>query len=318
MKTSNRDDNLEYVKVSVIIPTYRKFDYLLNALDSVFSQNYPNIELIISDDGSENIEVESIISYIAKQKKKMEYKIVRHSINVGTVRNMNSAILESTGEFIIPLSYDDEFASDKSISLIVNRFIETSCNILVCSRLKCSSDLSKELRLMPHPGYIRYINKMMDTAEKQYKNMAMDSAMEFASGASMYYRRSFFDSVGGYDERYLLWEDGPFIAKVTRLGYKIETAYDIVSIRYREGGISSKGQKNGHLSKIEKDYCSAIENEYLSFPEKFSDREIRILKERYMMQSSGEKLRVEHVFKCPLVVIHIIRIKLLKFGLRYL
>lgn len=315
---SNKDGDHEYVKVSVIIPTYRKFKYLLNALDSVFSQDYPAIELIISDDGSENIEEEDIKSFIAKKENKIEYKIIRHSMNVGTVRNMNSAVLASTGEIIIPLASDDEFASNESVSLIVKKFNETSCNVLVCSRLKCSSDFSKEVRLMPHPSYIRYINTMMDSAEKQYKNMAMASAMEFASGSAMYYRRSFFNSVGGYDERYLLWEDGPFIAKITRLGYKIETAYDIVSIRYREGGISSKVKKTEQLSKIKKDYCSAIENEYLSFPDKFTNRQIRILKGRYMIQSTGGKLKFEHIFKCPLAVIHTASVKLLKFQLRYL
>ena len=39
-------------KVSVIIPTYNRFKYLLNAIESVKNQNYKNIEIIIVNDCS--------------------------------------------------------------------------------------------------------------------------------------------------------------------------------------------------------------------------------------------------------------------------
>ena len=39
-------------KVSVIIPTYNRFKYLLNAIKSVKQQTYPNIEIIVVNDCS--------------------------------------------------------------------------------------------------------------------------------------------------------------------------------------------------------------------------------------------------------------------------
>ena len=38
--------------VSVVIPSYNRFEYLKNAIDSVLSQTYNNFEIIVINDGS--------------------------------------------------------------------------------------------------------------------------------------------------------------------------------------------------------------------------------------------------------------------------
>ena len=43
---------MKYPKVSVIIPSYNRFDNLLTAIESVMNQNYENFEIIIINDGS--------------------------------------------------------------------------------------------------------------------------------------------------------------------------------------------------------------------------------------------------------------------------
>lgn len=306
--------------VSCIIPTYKKFEYLKVALDSIFLQDYPKIEIIVADDGSDNIDVNDINDYIEKHKKDniINYKLITQKINVGTVRNMNSAINICNGSIIIPLAADDKFYNENVISLIVERFIETNASILVCSRLKCSEDLQKQIRLMPHPKYVKYIEKKMNTASKQFHHVALGNSMEFASGAAMYYKKELFDKVGGYDEKYLLWEDGPFIAKVTRLNYKIETAYDIISIFYRDGGISSKAPKDKVLSKIEKDYVNEIENEFIAYKEIFTKFENKVILGRKKMQENKNIIDAKILFNYPEAVFNTLMIKIYKFIYRYI
>ena len=39
-------------KVSVIIPSFNRYNYLLNAIDSIHNQTYDNYEIIVVNDGS--------------------------------------------------------------------------------------------------------------------------------------------------------------------------------------------------------------------------------------------------------------------------
>ena len=51
-------------KVSVIIPTYNRFNYLLNTINSVKNQTYSNIEIIVVNDCSLEIEYYKYIIYL--------------------------------------------------------------------------------------------------------------------------------------------------------------------------------------------------------------------------------------------------------------
>jgi len=240
-----------YPLVTSIVLCFKKFDNLYEAIASVLNQDYPCIELIISDDASGNFPEKAIRDFIEQNKKDniIETKIIINETNLGTVRNYNAAIKAGTGEYYIGLSGDDVFFDSTVMRRIVERFEETGHEILSCRRLKCTEDELESLRLMPSDTYISIIKKL-DTPEKQNRALVMGRFFEMASGSSTYFTRKHFEHWGFFDESYFLWEDGPFYTQYTRAGNIIPTAYDIISILYRDGGVS--GEKSS--SKMIKDY----------------------------------------------------------------
>ncbi|MDZ7957756.1 MAG: glycosyltransferase family A protein [Aulosira sp. DedQUE10] len=90
--------------ISVIIPVYNRDRYLAEAIESVFAQTYPAIELIVVDDGSSDRSAEIAQSYPV---------IYHYQTNGGISAARNAGIALATGEFLAFLDSDDIWVKDK-------------------------------------------------------------------------------------------------------------------------------------------------------------------------------------------------------------
>ncbi|MBE9201578.1 MULTISPECIES: glycosyltransferase family A protein [unclassified Nodularia (in: cyanobacteria)] len=90
--------------VSVIIPCYNRERYLAEAIESVLEQTYPNIELIVIDDGSSDRSGEIAQSYPLKY---------HYQTNGGIGAARNAGIAVANGEFLAFLDSDDIWVKDK-------------------------------------------------------------------------------------------------------------------------------------------------------------------------------------------------------------
>lgn len=113
-----------YPLVSVIIPSYNHARYIANAIESVLSQTYPNIELIVVDDGSKD-ESREIISAMANQ---YGFKVILSEVNRGQSHALNAAIAMASGEFISLLPSDDWYLPRKT-EVQMTRFISCGPNV---------------------------------------------------------------------------------------------------------------------------------------------------------------------------------------------
>jgi len=91
-------------KISIIIPTFNQDEYLFNrCILSCLNQDYDDYEIIIVNDGGN-------IPFIKNNQK---IKLINHFKNLGISSALNTAIINSKGDYICWVSSDDEINYDK-------------------------------------------------------------------------------------------------------------------------------------------------------------------------------------------------------------
>ncbi|WMT43329.1 glycosyltransferase [Paenibacillus sp. D2_2] len=125
--------NEKYPLVSVLIPTYNRPDYFRLALDSVLAQTYPNIEIIIGDDSTDNATQELVKQFYLPAYKNIIY--FRNSPTLGQFQNDLMLFEQASGDYINYLMDDDLFHPDK-IQKMMNFFLTDSNISMVTSYRK--------------------------------------------------------------------------------------------------------------------------------------------------------------------------------------
>lgn len=114
-------------KVSILIPSYNSGKYIADTIACCQRQTYPDIEVIIVDDGSTDSTYE-----IAKQYESDNIHIYRQK-NAGACKARNYAYSKCTGDFIMFLDADDLMTSDK-IESQINILLPSSKNVVTFCR----------------------------------------------------------------------------------------------------------------------------------------------------------------------------------------
>lgn len=107
MSGASTDYTPAYPLVTVGIPTYNGGAKVLNALSSVVEQDYPNLEVIISDNCSTD-DTEAICTALAASNPVVRY--FRQSRNIGIMPNFEFVLRQASGELFMWISDDDYLA----------------------------------------------------------------------------------------------------------------------------------------------------------------------------------------------------------------
>lgn len=183
-------------KVSVVIPCFNQGAYLPEAVDSVLSQTFRDIEIIIVDDGSDDPETIRMLDQYEKE----DVKLIRTS-NKGLAAARNRGIREATGNYILPLDADDKigkgYASDAVSILDEYRDI----GIVYCEAVYFG--LKNERWLLPEFSLDHILRH----------NIIFCSA---------FFRKEDWEAVGGYNINMVYgWEDWDFWLSLIRLQRKV-------------------------------------------------------------------------------------------------
>lgn len=99
--------------VSVAIPAYNHARYIDACLQSVYAQTYPNIELVVIDDGSKDETAARIHEFLTRHGGRFQNVIFRSRPNQGVCVTSNEAIAACTGEWVHLLGSDDLIYPEK-------------------------------------------------------------------------------------------------------------------------------------------------------------------------------------------------------------
>ncbi len=105
---TERDDCLPYGEshplISIGLPVYNGARYLAEAIDSILSQTFPNLELLICDNASTDGTPEIIARYAAKDPR---IRTIRHATNIGGANNENFTVELARGKYFRLAAHDD-------------------------------------------------------------------------------------------------------------------------------------------------------------------------------------------------------------------
>lgn len=129
--------------ISVAMATYNGEKFLRKQLDSIFNQDYPNIELIVCDDCSTDGTVAILKEY---ENKHSNMKVIVNEENIGYIKNFEKVFSLCNGEYISISDQDDIWRPDK-ISLL---YKEIENHDVIFSKEGSIDEKDKELPIPKH------------------------------------------------------------------------------------------------------------------------------------------------------------------------
>lgn len=136
-------------KVSVIIPVYKSELYLRACVDSVLNQSYPNLDVLLVDDGSPDNCGAICDEYAGKD---MRVRVI-HKKNGGQSSARNMALGKMTGVWVMFVDSDDEIRHDM-VAKLITYAREKHCDIVRCNCVENGKNGMLERKLPVQEGVV--------------------------------------------------------------------------------------------------------------------------------------------------------------------
>jgi len=228
--------------VSVIVITFNSSKYIIETLESIKRQSYLELELIVTDDASNDDTLQVVQKWTESNKDRFNrVEIVRSETNTGITPNINRGIKSAKGVYIKLIAGDDlllETCIEESVRYCNERNLDFAFS-KVLPFIDAKDDRKLEVKLRYEKEKNDRIFKLPN--KKQYKKIL--------GGFSLYinglvFKASFIENIGLFDEAYEMMEDYPFVLKISSMGYKMELiGLELVKYRVRSPDTSKNIKK---------------------------------------------------------------------------
>ena len=213
--------------VSIICLCYNHENFVIEALNSVLSQSYGNIELIIADDYSTDGSKKTIKNWL---KDRPNIKFIINESNLGNTKTFNKALQFTKGDYIIDLAADD---------ILLPNCVETQVNTFLNSKKqkKLAIVYGNAEIISENNNHLRYYYKVGVEKKALIKPASGDIYLSMLNQSSMIcsvssmVKRDVLEELKGYDEN-LAYEDLDLWIRTSR-NYNFEFI-DAVLVQKRE------------------------------------------------------------------------------------
>lgn len=176
--------------VSVIVPTFNRPFFLHEAIKSCVSQYYENIEIIVVNDGGENID-NVIDSFVDTR-----IKLINHEKNMGLSAARNTGIKNASGEYFVYLD-DDDILFPEHIYALLN-YIKKGHYRVVYSNAYCAEQTLFE------GGYAVKKRSKQYSSDFDKRRLLMEN---YIPVLCLMHHRDCLDKTGLFDENLVRLED---------------------------------------------------------------------------------------------------------------
>ncbi|EGV38579.1 TPA: glycosyltransferase family 2 protein [Neisseria weaveri] len=198
--------------VSVLITAYNVEAYIEESVTAVLNQTYPELEIIVVDDGSTD-QTGKLLDGLAQKDRRL--KVIHNPTNLGIIKSANIGLAHVNGEYVARTDSDDITMPEWIETLL--GIMEASPDILaVSSPLICMAQDGKLAEVFKRNGWLGW-NDMPILHEDIIK--AMISSGNVMSHTSALIRRTVFSEFAiRYNENYQCAEDFKLWVDISKVG----------------------------------------------------------------------------------------------------
>lgn len=237
-------------KVSIIIPTYRRSIYIVDAVESCLNQKESNIEIIVVDDNGKDTQNQKENEKVLK--KYIDNKLIKyicHEKNMNGSVARNTGIKFSTGNFITFLDDDDWYEPDKTIIQLNKMKIDHS--------LACICGFNRIFDKSTKYGCLKN--------SKDILVKILSFQIDSCAGSTLILDKNLIEKIGIFDETFLRHQDIEFLYRIAKETKISIVEKPLVNIRMHNENIKAKPADNvlkyrQHFLKVFKDDIDSLES----------------------------------------------------------
>jgi glycosyltransferase involved in cell wall biosynthesis len=203
---------IEYPLVSVFCLCYNQSRYVIESLESIKNQTYPNIEIFIIDDYSQKDNSVEVIDNWIKVNKQLNITFIKHQQNIGICKSLNELLNLSTGKYLQLVALDDvlkPWKLEKHVEILEN---SNENDALIFSDAYLMDDNS----ILYQNRFIGLHKKYLSLKSGNYFDELING--NFIPALTVMFKANIIKNIGGWDSN-LLYEDYDMWLCLSSKGY---------------------------------------------------------------------------------------------------